>query len=609
MFLNRRIKKPAKFLQKLYRRNNFFLSFLPSVFTVISLLSDLFVAIEPAGFSAGGFGSGLIGLESWSDNKKKAQVESVYFRSSSYKKAKKPEVVVGIVDLLAGPLSTVLLHLGVDNQKVSWGSKVKNEESSISKMLDIENLRNTVAEKMSYVDFNVSETDDIMDNATSKKIDNDTELVLPAPKFDRSNQLLSTKSHPVKLYALDIKLLSVPRKTNGDKLVSLSLKRARKLAIHEKFVANNDVRHVNKISDQVIVVKKIPVDLPKSVVESVFSKFGKIVSIKMQLIGLWQKALVEFELSEIADLNSVCVAKAIDDKQLWVFRDLHQALLYTLPVGTMAHDFSNLLESYDEKTCFIGCNPSSYVCNRCAVMCFSNKTSKLAAIGSILVYKSMNLYWAGLSLALCAHCKQFGHISTECSLGGSSGARANIYKKKQALITCPVSFGGKTWAQVAGGSLSCVVFLVSSGASVSSDGKPLSLVSSPPDVSGLSDCLMALECSLELLADQVSDILRKLNGVELVPLAPLSCVSLPAVTVPKVSVSNLDMLVDSVLASSESLPSIVNVSDAGFSSSVSKVLTTKVGGLESKLLALDASVGTVLTRLDLLCAGAGSLLP
>ncbi|KAG9296130.1 hypothetical protein G9A89_011983 [Geosiphon pyriformis] len=367
-----------------------------------------------------------------------------------------------------------------------------------------------------------------------------------------------------KSFTLDIELSA---------MLELSLKRARELTIYEKIVTNNDVRQVNKLSDRVIVVKKILVDLPKLAVESVFFKFGRVVSIKMQLIGLWQKALVEFESSEIADLvaakwsvfirkNSVCVAKAVEDKQLWIFRDLHRALLYTFPVGTIAHDLSDLLESYGGKTCFIGCNLSSYVHDRCVIVCFGNKASKLAAISSVLVYKDVNLRWAGLSLACYAKCKQLDHISMKCSL-------------------------------VAGGSLFRVVSSVSFGAGVSSDRKSSSLVSSSFDVSGLNDCLAALECSLELLADQVLDILKRLNGVELVPLAFFFCVSLPAASVPKMSVSNSDMLVDSMLASSDSLPSNVDVSDAGFGFSISKVLTIKMGGLKSKLSALDAFVENV----------------
>ncbi|KAG9299007.1 hypothetical protein G9A89_020320 [Geosiphon pyriformis] len=153
----------------------------------------------------------------------------------------------------------------------------------------------------------------------------------------------------------------------------------------------------------------------------------------------------------------VHVALAVSNKQTWVLRDQHQALLYTLPVGTTTHDLSSLLESYGKKTCFIGCNPDSYVCDRCTVICFGNEAFKLAAIGTVPVFKGVSLQWAGLSLASCTHCKQFGHVTVNCSLGKNSGVHgkrvvfdqdqiclARIYKKKSALIARPVSFGGKT---------------------------------------------------------------------------------------------------------------------------------------------------------------------
>ncbi|KAG9292209.1 hypothetical protein G9A89_023929 [Geosiphon pyriformis] len=80
-------------------------------------------------------------------------------------------------------------------------------------------------------------------------------------------------------------------------------------------------------------------------------------------------------------------------------------------MGTTAHDLSDLLDSYGGKTCFIGRNPSSYVHDKCTMVCFDNETSKLAAISSVSVYKGVNLHWAGLFLACCAKCKQFDHIS------------------------------------------------------------------------------------------------------------------------------------------------------------------------------------------------------
>ncbi|KAG9300579.1 hypothetical protein G9A89_000760 [Geosiphon pyriformis] len=166
------------------------------------------------------------------------------------------------------------------------------------------------------------------------------------------------------------------------------------------------------------------------------------------------------------------MALATEDKQLWVFRNQHWTLLYTLPVGTIAHDFSDLLKSYGGKTCFIGHNPVSYICNRCATVCFDDEATRLAAIGSAPVFKSVGLRWAGLSLAHCTKCKHFGHVSNMCSVGGFSGDRGrkmasvhdqvhlvNIYKKRHAPVARPVFFGGKSWAQVA-------LFAAPSGAGV-----------------------------------------------------------------------------------------------------------------------------------------------
>ncbi|KAG9303489.1 hypothetical protein G9A89_018385 [Geosiphon pyriformis] len=439
---------------------------------------------------------------------------------------------------------------------------------------------------------------------TKKKVNlsnDDAKLVLPESKFAGSNRLPSAKSQvlksrsfePVRLFTLNVNLAAVSGKTNGDKLIT-----ARKLAIHKKIVINDDVRQVNKHSDQIIVVKEIPIDLSRSAVKSVFSKFEKIVSIKIQLIGLWQKALVKYESSEVA--SSVA----------------SKALLYTLPVGTTAHNLSGLLESYDGRTCFIGCNFGFYVCDRCAVVCFENKASKLAAIGSIPVYKNVNLCWAGLSLACCTKYKQLGHISTVCLLDGNSGVHgkwvvtlqdqiclANIYKKKQMLIICPVFFGKKTWTQVAGSSFSCVVLSGSLESSLFLGTKSVPIDSNFFSNSYLVDWLASLKCFLELLTDQISGIMKKLSFMELVPL--VSKLLIPPLVVLTSVAPNLDSDMALDVTPVSFFPSLLivtdPVSDLGLSSS--KVLTSKVGDLESKIVALEVSVESVLKKLDCLCSG------
>ncbi|KAG9294182.1 hypothetical protein G9A89_021541 [Geosiphon pyriformis] len=501
--------------------------------------------MEPVGFAAGGSESVSAGLGTRSGVKNKYSV-GPQFRGASYKKPKKPVAVDGLVESSAGVLNVIDESGDGSNIGQSWASEVNSEVNSVSGISDLNNLENVVAEETSYAELDVSGLDDDMNDATPRKMhtrtyvlnskpppisfnvlsDGGDTLPLLSPKFCESNRLPPVRSHAPekwsfissKSFALNIELFAVPGKTIGNKL-------ARKMAISEKILVNDDLRKVNSHSDREVIVKEIPVNLPKSAIKAVFSKFGKIVSIKVQLIGLWQKALVENKSSEMADLvavrwfvlmgkDSVRVAKADIDKQMWVSRDQHRALLYTLPVGINAHDLSSLLESYDGKTCYIGRNPSSYVRDKCAVICFGDEASKLAAISTIPVFRNVSLHWAGLSLASCARCKHFGHVSVNCSLGEYSGVRgrrvvseqdrvclAGIYKRKSAPVARPVSFGGKTWAQVAGSSPSRVVSSGAPGVSLVSGSKASSMDSFSSGATDLDGCLAVLERSVEILTN------------------------------------------------------------------------------------------------------------
>ncbi|KAG9289049.1 hypothetical protein G9A89_015598 [Geosiphon pyriformis] len=644
--------------------------------------------MEPVGFAAGGSGSILAGLGTQSGVKNKHSV-GPQSCGASYKKPKKPVAVGSLVESSAG-VSNVMDESGDGpNIRRSWASEVNSEVDSVSGVSDLDNLENIVAEKTSYAESDAG-LDDDMNDAIPRKTrthtyvlnsklpplsfnilsDGEDTLPLPNPKFCGSNCLPPVGSHAPekqsfnssKSFALDIELSAVPGKTNGDKLVSIkkifycidgfggastpskfsgiirssftseiSLNKAKKMTIGEKILVNDNLKKVNSRSDWEVIVKEIPMDLSKSVIEAVFSKFGKIILIKVQLIGLWQKALVEYESSEVADLvaakwfvlmrkDSVRMAKACVDKQTWVSRDQHRVLLYTLPVGTTVHDLSELVKAYDRKTCFIGRNPTSYVCNRCAVICFESGASKLAAIDSVLVFKGVGLCWAGLSLASCIHCKLFGHTAVDCSVSRGPGGHgkcvvtfqdrvwlANIYRKKQAPIVHPVSFGGKTWAQVVGSSPSRVVSLGASDVGSISGSKAFSMDSSSSGAADIGGRLAVLEHSMEILSDQVSLILKKLSFVDLVSLAPSS--SALSLVSPTAVVLDMDsgLALDSSLLSSASSPSNVGESIVDFSLSSSRVLTAKIGSLESNMVALEASVHSVLDRLDHLHSGSGSL--
>ncbi|KAG9307151.1 hypothetical protein G9A89_016979 [Geosiphon pyriformis] len=608
--------------------------------------------MELASPIANDFGSTSADLGIWSNAKKK-RVNSVYFHSTSYKKSKNSKVGIKVIDLSAGPLG--LANICNINSKFLkfWGSKIESKTNSMSGLSDLENIKNTIAEETSYADLDTSVVNDIENNTTLRKTcictymlgqspktllfdvlsNNNNMVTLLSPKFAGSKKLQSVGLHasdkcifdPVKSFALDIGIFALFGKTIGDKLIvvkkifyqvdgfrgvsassklpgiikssftsELSLIKAKKITISEKILVNIDVRKPNSHSDQKVIVKEISVDLSRLAIELVFSKFGQVISIRMQLIRLWQKALVKFESSDsiLVDKDSV-----------------HVALLYTLLIGTTAHDLSDLVNSYGEKTCFIGHNSGLYARNRCAVVCFNNVTSKLAAIGSVPVYRGVTLCWTGLSLACCAKYKQFGHIFNVYSVGGNSGVchkrmvssqdqvcLANIYKRKQILVVHPVFF-------VTGGSLSCVFLSVPSGASLFLSAKLLVMASNPLNDSGLAKRLASLECFLELLLDQVSNILKKLSLVNLVLMLLLPCAPLSLVVPLLDSALDLNMAVNSVVVPSSFSLSLINKTASELSLSSSKMLTTKADGLESKMLALKVSVNSVLKRLDSLCSG------
>ncbi|KAG9298529.1 hypothetical protein G9A89_018888 [Geosiphon pyriformis] len=101
----------------------------------------------------------------------------------------------------------------------------------------------------------------------------------------------------------------------------------------------------------------------------------------------------------------------------------------------------------------------------------------------------------------------------------------------------------------------------------------------------------------------VSGILKKLSGIELVPIATPSCVSLPVTPTSLVLHLNVNIAMDDMSLTSAPFLSAVDDVVHNFSSSFSKVLTSKMGRLESKIVVFEVSISLVLEKLDCLCSG------
>ncbi|KAG9299921.1 hypothetical protein G9A89_009649 [Geosiphon pyriformis] len=400
-----------------------------------------------------------------------------------------------------------------------------------------------------------------------------------------------------KFFALNINFSAVEEKSVTAKT---HLIKAISLAREKRIIVNSNLKKQEIHSNRAVIIKKIPMDTPKEMIVAALAEFGKIKSIKIQLIGLWQKAVVEFaEIGQAVQLatkwsfligkDSVQVAMAIEDCETWASRDQFKALLFTLSVGTTVYDLSTLLEEAGRKTCIINCllNFGNKICY--AVVGFEFEDTMESAYNTEPIFGGVKLSWTRLNLVCCKKYGFLGYSALECGVLLASTPKpskvvrmvtlekhclqlAKLYAKKTVPIFCPAAFNGK-----------------------------FDFV--------LHNHLSSLECSLELLADQVSDILRKLSYVELVSLVFLPLVPPPIVSTFLAVDMNSDMTLDDTLIHLILFSVVVTNMVANISLSSSKILTTKVGDLEFKIVALKISVESVLEKLDHLCSGLGSLVP
>ncbi|KAG9302195.1 hypothetical protein G9A89_020629 [Geosiphon pyriformis] len=82
----------------------------------------------------------------------------------------------------------------------------------------------------------------------------------------------------------------------------LGLIKATKKTTDAKILVNTDLKKSTGHSDQAVVLKEIPVETSAEAVHAALSEYDVVVLIKMQLVSLWQKAIVKFGEIEQANL-------------------------------------------------------------------------------------------------------------------------------------------------------------------------------------------------------------------------------------------------------------------------------------------------------------------
>ncbi|KAG9284149.1 hypothetical protein G9A89_022923 [Geosiphon pyriformis] len=220
--------------------------------------------------------------------------------------------------------------------------------------------------------------------------------------------------------------------------LEISMEKATSLAKKEGITVNINLKKQGICSDWAIIIKKIPMDTPKRMIVAALSEFGQAV---VEFAKLSQVDLLAAKWSFLIGKDSVQVAKAVGNCETWTSRDQFRALLFTLPVGTTAHDLGNLLEGAGEKMC-------------------SNEMLE-SAFCTVPILGGVKLSWVRLGLVWCDKCGKLGHLVLECDAEIASTPKppksfikrvildenclqlAKLYAKKSVPIFRPTAFGSK----------------------------------------------------------------------------------------------------------------------------------------------------------------------
>ncbi|KAG9297753.1 hypothetical protein G9A89_011268 [Geosiphon pyriformis] len=239
----------------------------------------------------------------------------------------------------------------------------------------------------------------------------------------------------------------------------LSLAQASKKAKNAKILVNSNLKRLSGHSNRAVVLKKILVGTSTKAVHAVLSGFGIVMLIKIQLVGLWQKAIVEFN--------------------------------------------KNYIGSVDRKTCAIDYYPVTYAQTRCAVVCFESVNSLNAVMRTTLVLRGVNMHWSLLSFSKYAKYGRLGHISLGCAVDEnlSSGKPSckpflDMDKSRLAIIyakhSAPIAYS---------------IAFMSINSSSSLEMKP-----TLSDMSNVEKRFAVLKSSLASLAGQISELAKRLDS-------------------------------------------------------------------------------------------------
>jgi hypothetical protein len=210
-------------------------------------------------------------------------------------------------------------------------------------------------------------------------------------------------------------------KADADKATSIKLSDSHTIQMRESPVYNEITA-----KGKMIRAWDIPLNVTPDDVRTVFSKYGEIKSLRLQTIGMWQSANIEFTNQEEYDKLATRWAIPMKADLIRIFpflntnsikeeRNQHVLKLTNLPPATTGYDLQEIIKDSKAQTCYIP-RTNNYRRKRFAILSFKSEEDMEAARDSFPTLGNTELTWVETSTKTCAVCSSIEHLAKECPI-------------------------------------------------------------------------------------------------------------------------------------------------------------------------------------------------
>jgi hypothetical protein len=218
--------------------------------------------------------------------------------------------------------------------------------------------------------------------------------------------------------------------------------RARKIKIDNEttiHMQEGTIHNTFEAKHKTIRAWDIPLNVSQQDVRSAFSKYGEIKSIKLQTIGMWQSANIEYTNQEEYDklasrwsipfkADLIRIYPFLNTKEIKQERSQYALRLINLPPGTTGYDMKTIIRDYKAQTCYIPRN-SDYRRKRFAILSFKDNKDLEKAKQSKVQLGNTELQWLDITTKTCTICSNPQHLARDCPIKEQQSRK--IQEKKE----------------------------------------------------------------------------------------------------------------------------------------------------------------------------------